>query len=110
MAWKEIPGNPYWYWNDNPPADKLPNVDGVRTRGLSQIFSQVRRVEDPEDADRGEISATYWNAKVGVLGIQDAAYYASLPTVGGPTIDNLFIPVGSDALITSDGNFFLVAD
>lgn len=79
MAWKEIPGNPFWYWKDDPSEDKLENVDGIRTKGLSQIFSQVRRAEDPEDADRGEISATYWNAKVGVLGVQDASYYANLP-------------------------------
>ena len=80
MAWKEIPGNPYWYWNNDPPADGLTNEAGIRTKGLSQIFSQVRRFDDPEDANRGEISATYWNAKVGVYGVQDAAYYAGLPS------------------------------
>ena len=83
MAWKEIPGNPYWYWNDTPPAESLSNVAGVRTKGLSQIFSQVRRFDDPDDANRGEMSATYWNAKVGVLGVKDATYYSLLPTVGG---------------------------
>ena len=79
MTWKKIPGNPYWYWNDNPPAGSLSNESGIRTKGQTQIFSQVRLFDDPEDANRGEISATYWNAQVGVLGVQNAAYYSNLP-------------------------------
>lgn len=117
MAWREIPANPYWHFNDNPEPTKLQElwsnmeiVGGVRTDGINQVFAQVRRVGDSDDADRGEISATYWNAKAGVFGVQPPSYYASLPIVGGDVLpDNLFIPLGSDALITSNGNFFLVS-
>lgn len=117
MAWREIPENPYWHFNDSPDVTKLQElwenmsfVGGVRTDGPNQIYVQVRRVGDSDDANRGEINATYWNAKAGVFGVQPPSYYASLPIVGGGVvIDNLFIPLGSDALITSDGNFFLVS-
>lgn len=117
MAWREIPANPYWQFNDDPSPTKLQEiwenmevVGGVRTDGINQVFAQVRRVGDPDDANRGELSATYWNAQAGVFGVQPPSYYASLPIVGGGVvIDNLFIPLGSDALITSDGNFFLVS-
>jgi hypothetical protein len=115
MAWKQIPGNPNWQFNDDPPVNNrwanMTFVGGVRTDGVNQVFAQVRRAGDPDDADRGEISATYWNAKVGVYGVQSPSYYSSLPTVGGDDVlpDNRFIPLGSDVLITSNGNFFLVS-
>lgn len=114
MSWREIPGNPYWNFKDDPVPTKLQDlwenmafIGGVRTDGPNQIFAQVRRVGDSDDANRGEMSATYWNAKVGVFGVQPPSYYDSLPTVDVP--DNLYIPSGADALITADGNFFLVS-
>ena len=114
MAWRAIPKNPDWQFNDTPKRKKnnslwenMDFVGGVRTDGENQIFVQVRRAGDPDDADDGEISATYWNAKAGVLGVQPPSYYANLPIIGLITYD-VFVPVGADSLKTSDGNLFLV--
>lgn len=116
MAWRKIPANPYWQFNDNPAPGKLQQlwenmevVGGVRTDGINQVFAQVRRVGDSDDADRGEISATYWNAKAGVYGVQPPSYYASLP-IAITGLENVFIPLGANALITADSKVFLVAE
>lgn len=90
MAWKQIPGNPNWQFNDDPQLpvrwQNMGYVNGVRTDGVNQVYAQVRRNSDPDDANRGEISATYYNAKVGVFGIQPSSYYSSLPSIGGGAV------------------------
>lgn len=87
MAWKQIPGNPNWQFNDDPQLtvrwQSMGYVNGVRTDGVNQIYAQVRRNGDPDNANRGEISATYYNAKVGVFGVQPGSFYSSLPSIGG---------------------------
>lgn len=89
MTWRKIPGNSYWEFNDNPDPGKLQSiwsnmgfVNGVRTDGQNQIFAQVRKVGESDTTDRGEMSATYWNAVVGVYGVQSASYYQNLEGVG----------------------------
>jgi len=86
MAWKQIPGNPNWQFNDAPPVNNrwanMTFVGGVRTDGDRQIYAQVRRNSDPDGTNRGELSATFYNAKAGVIGRQLAAFYTALPAIG----------------------------
>ena len=76
MAWQPIPNNPNWEYNDNPPdpgagsplrALWLLQTAGIRTRGSGatthQVYTQVRRVGDAVDANRGELSKTYWDSR-----------------------------------------------
>ena len=44
MAWREIPGNPYWEFNDESVSDTYGNmvvVAGVRTDGINQVYARV---------------------------------------------------------------------
>lgn len=73
MAWQSIPNNPNWEYQDSPPDPGansplrplwLKQTNGIRTFGTHEVYTQVRRI--PEDADddnanRGEISKTYWD-------------------------------------------------
>ena len=111
MAWREIPGNPYMEFNDENAVDTYDNmvvVSGVRTDGINQYYARVRFVGDPDDADRGEISATYHNANAGVVGIQPAFFFLSQRNVNGVFIP--FLLAGSDRLITADGLSFTVLE
>lgn len=102
MAWKDIPGRAGWQFNDAPALPtknylsrqtsrnrQVNTVGGVRTEQGRQVYAQTRYSGDPTDLgfSRGEISATHANAKVGVTGVQNTAYYAALGGGGGPVVD-----------------------
>ena len=85
MAWKNIPGKTGWQFRDDPvnPGFKrsaLHNkqTDGVRTRGLNQVYAETKKTTDPDGKNRGEISATFYNKEV-----KPASFFSSLPAVGG---------------------------
>lgn len=71
MAWQNIPNNPNWQYDDNPPdpggkqsALWAKQTTGIRTDGVNQYYTRVRRVpKDATDANanRGELSKTYWD-------------------------------------------------
>ena len=70
MAWQNIPGNPYWEYDNNPPdpggkqtALWQKQVAGVRTDGSHQVYTRVRRVGDP-DVTRGELSKSFWDQRI----------------------------------------------
>ena len=69
MAWTNIPNNPNWQYDNNPPdpggaetALWEKQTGGIRTHGSHQVYTRVRRLGDG-DISRGEISKTYWDAK-----------------------------------------------
>jgi hypothetical protein len=111
MAWRKIPGNPYWEFNDESVSDTYGNmvvVAGVRTDGINQVYARVRRVGDPDDADRGEIAATFHNAKAGVYGVQTPTFYLSQRNVDGVFVS--FFLSNGDTMITADGLTFTVLE
>ena len=72
MAWVAIP-NPTGWEYQNAPADPgatkpqhrklwLLSSNGIRTIGSTSVYTQVRKVGDANDANRGEISKSYWDA------------------------------------------------
>jgi len=72
MAWKGIPNNPHWQYNDAP-ADPganspyrplwLKQTAGVRTNSDgNKVYTMVRKVGDTSDNSLGEISKTFWDA------------------------------------------------
>ena len=76
MAWVAIPNNPNWEYDNAPPdpgADSplrplwLKQTAGIRTFGTGpgahQVYTRVRRVGDGPDADRGELSKTFWDSR-----------------------------------------------
>jgi len=70
MAWLPIPNNPTWEYDNNPPdpggkqtALWEKQTAGVRTRGPNAVYTRVRRVGDAPDANRGEISKSYWDSR-----------------------------------------------
>lgn len=72
MAFVVIPNNPNWEY-DNAPADPgagsplrplwLKQTNGVRNDRGHEVYTKVRKVGDGPDADRGEMSKTYWDSR-----------------------------------------------
>lgn len=74
MAFVNIPNNPHWEY-DNAPADPGPNspqralwqlsTNGIRTDSTTghQVYTKVRKVGDGPDANRGELSKSFWDAQ-----------------------------------------------
>jgi len=72
MAWVNIPNLSGWQYQNAPadPGATLPqqrklwalSSGGVRTIGSTSVYVQVRKVGDANDANRGEISKSYWDA------------------------------------------------
>ena len=72
MAWVNIPNLSGWQYQNAPadPGASLPqqrklwalSSGGVRTIGSTSVYVQVRKVGDANDANRGEISKSYWDA------------------------------------------------
>ncbi len=72
MAWVNIPNLSGWQYQNAPadPGATLPqqrklwalSSGGVRTIGSTSVYTQVRKVGDANDANRGEISKSYWDA------------------------------------------------
>ena len=72
MAWVNIPNLSGWQYQNAPadPGASLPqqrklwakSSGGVRTTGGTSVYVQVRKVGDANDANRGEISKSYWDA------------------------------------------------
>lgn len=72
MAWVNIPNNPNWEY-DNAPADPgagsplrplwLKQTAGVRTEFGHSVYTKVRKVGDGPNADRGEMSKSYWDSR-----------------------------------------------
>jgi len=69
MTWQNIPNNPHWQYDDNPPdpgagspqrALWLKQTGGIRTHGNHEVYTRVRKVGDG-DVSRGELSKTYWD-------------------------------------------------
>lgn len=73
MAFVNIPNNPNWEYDNNPPDPGatsalrrlwLQQTNGIRTESTgSQIYTRVRKVGDGPNADRGELSKSYWDAQ-----------------------------------------------
>ena len=72
MAWVAIPNLSGWEYQ-NAPSDPgatkpqhrklwLLSSNGIRTIGSTSVYTQVRKVGDANDANRGEISKSYWDA------------------------------------------------
>ena len=85
MAYKDIPGRPGWQFKDDPadPGNKQTalfnkQLAGVRTTGLTQVYTETKRSNDPDGTNRGEISATFYNK-----GVKPASFFSSLPALGG---------------------------
>jgi len=71
MAWQNIPGNPNWQYDDNPPDPGgkqsilwAKQTGGVRTDGSHQVYTRVRKIDDTADETRGELSKTFWDQRV----------------------------------------------
>ena len=72
MAWVNIPNLSGWQYQNAPadPGASLPqqrklwakSSNGVRTTGGTSVYVQVRKTGDANDANRGEISKSYWDA------------------------------------------------
>ena len=72
MAWVNIPNLSGWQYQNAPadPGATLPqqrklwalSSGGVRTIGSTSVYVKVRKVGDANDANRGEISKSYWDA------------------------------------------------
>ena len=72
MAWVAIPNLSGWEYQTAPadPGAGLPqqrklwalSSNGVRTIGATSVYVQVRKTGDANDANRGEISKSYWDA------------------------------------------------
>lgn len=70
MAWVAVTNNPTWEY-DNAPADPgvgspyrplwLKQTAGIRTTRGHEVYTKVRRVGDAPNANRGEMSKTYWD-------------------------------------------------
>ena len=85
MAYKDIPGRPGWQFKDDPadPGNKRTalfnkQVAGVRTTGLTQVYTETKRSIDPDGTNRGEVSASFYNK-----GVKPASFFSDLPAVGG---------------------------
>ena len=85
MAYKNIPNRSGWQFKDDPTnpgfaRSALHNkqVGGVRTTGLTQVYTETKKTTDPDGKNRGEISATFYNKEV-----KPASFFSSLPAVGG---------------------------
>ena len=85
MAYKNIPNRAGWQFKDDPvnPANKQTalfnkQVAGIRTTGLTQVYTETKKSTDPDGKNRGEISATFYNKEV-----KPASFFSSLPSVGG---------------------------
>ena len=85
MAYKDIPGRPGWQFKDDPadPGNKQTalfnkQVAGVRTTGLTQVYTETKRSNDPDGTNRGEVTASFYNK-----GVKPASFFSSLPAVGG---------------------------
>tara|TARA_B100001939_G_C16524660_1_gene439393 strand:+ start:75 stop:299 length:225 start_codon:yes stop_codon:yes gene_type:complete len=73
MAWVSIPNNSNWEYQNSPPDPGatsalrrlwLQQTGGIRTESTgSQIYTHVRKVGDANDANRGELSKSYWDAQ-----------------------------------------------
>jgi hypothetical protein len=73
MAWVAIPNNPDWEYNNDPTDPGATNAtrrqwalssNGVRQqKDGTQVYVQVRRVGDTADANRGELSKSFWDAR-----------------------------------------------
>ena len=73
MAWVAIPNNPNWEYNNDPTDPGATNAlrgqwvlssNGVRQqKDGTQVYVQVRRVGDTADANRGELSKSFWDAR-----------------------------------------------
>jgi len=72
MAWKGIPNNPHWQYDDAP-ADPganspyrplwLKQTEGIRTNsGGNEVYTKVRKVGITVDT-MGELSKTFWDAQ-----------------------------------------------
>ena len=71
MAWVAIPNLSGWEYQNAPsdPGAGLPqqrklwalSSNGVRTIGATSVYVQVRKTGDANDANRGEISKSYWD-------------------------------------------------
>ena len=68
MAWTPIPTNPNWQYDNNPPdpggkqsALWAKQTGGVRTDGVNEYYTRVRRITDTTDITRGELSKTFWD-------------------------------------------------
>jgi hypothetical protein len=73
MAFVPIPNNPHWEY-DNAPADPGPNspqralwqlsANGIRQfKNGTEVYTKVRKVGDGPDANRGELSKSFWDAQ-----------------------------------------------
>lgn len=73
MAFVNIPNNSNWEY-DNNPSDPgatsalrslwLKQTAGIRTESTgSKIYTRVRKVGDGPNANRGELSKSYWDAQ-----------------------------------------------
>ena len=85
MAYKDIPGRSGWQFKDDPanPGNKQTALfnkqnAGIRTTGLTQVYTETKKSTDPDGKNRGEISATFYNKEV-----KPASFFSSLPSVGG---------------------------
>ena len=70
MAWVNMPNNPGWQYDNNPPdpggaESRLwqQQTGGVRSNYLGQeVYTRVRKVGDPDET-RGEMSKSFWDAR-----------------------------------------------
>lgn len=75
MAFVNIPNNPYWQYDNNPPDPGatsalrplwLKQTAGIRTEATgSEIYTRCRKVGVTYDGDDdgGELSKSYWDAQ-----------------------------------------------
>ena len=70
MAWRDIPNNPHWEYNDSPvdPGPKsrmhhlwLRQSGGIRLNGIFSTYTRVRRKGSTSE-DMGELSKNFWDA------------------------------------------------
>lgn len=71
MAWRDIPNNPHWEYNDSPvdpgvgSAGRplwLKQTSGVRPHGIFATYTQVRKKGSTSE-DMGELSKNFWDAQ-----------------------------------------------
>jgi hypothetical protein len=71
MAWKDIPNNPNWEYNDSPvdpgPMSRrrplwLKQSGGIRVNGIFSTYTRVRRKGSTSE-DMGELSKNFWDAQ-----------------------------------------------
>ena len=70
MAWVQIPNNPYWEYDNNPPDPgyKLTALWSTGTNGIrvnpvdgTEVYMNCRMVGSSASSEPSEISKTYWD-------------------------------------------------